>query len=160
VLESNDSGGLINMFKRLFTLAALAAVFAAVWSTTGWSSRSLGSGFHPTVSATLSGAEESPRVTASGSGSVRITLNPNAGKACWRFTVNGLRAPLTANVLRAPRGKVGPSVIRLGALYTRDGCTRASATAIRAVGENPGRFYVNIQSRKFLNGAIRGQLHP
>jgi hypothetical protein len=148
------------MVKRFVTPAALAAIVAAVWSTAGWSSQSLRSGFHPTVSATLSGAEELPPVTASGAGRVRITLDPNAGKACWTFSVTGLRGPLTANVLRAPRGKVGPSVIRLGALYTPNGCTRASATAIKAVGDNPVGFYVNIQSRKFLDGAIRGQLHP
>jgi hypothetical protein len=148
------------MLKRLFTLAALLAIVATAWSTTGWSSRSLRSVFHPTVSATLSGAEELPPVTASGSGSVRITLDPKAGKACWTFAVKGVNGALTANVLRAPRGKVGPSVIRLGALYTPNGCTRASSTAIKAVGGNPGGYYVNIQSRKFWNGAIRGQLHP
>ena len=147
------------MSKRLFALATLTAVVAAVWATTGWSSRALRSGFHPTVSATLSGAEELPPLTTSGSGSVRITLEPSAGKACWTFTVKGVSGALTANVLRAPRGKVGPSVIRLGALYSPHGCTRASATAIKAVGGNPGGFYVNIQSRKFWNGAIRGQLH-
>ena len=147
------------MLKRLFTLAALTAVAAGAWSTTGWSSRALRSGFHQTVSATLSGADELPPLTTSGSGSVRITLDPKAGKACWTFAVKGVNGALTANVLRAPRGKVGPSVIRLGTLYSPEGCTRASTTAIRAVGGNPGGYYVNIQSRKFLNGAIRGQLH-
>ena len=143
---------------RLFVLAALTAIAVGYLATAGWSSRSLRMGFHSTVSAKLTSAAETPPVASSASGSVRITLNPKTHQACWTFSVTGLRGALTANVLRAAPGKTGPSVIRLGQNYSPKGCTTASARALNGIGNNPTAYYVNIQTKSFLNGAIRGQL--
>jgi hypothetical protein len=59
----------------------------------------------------------------------------------------------------APRGEDGPVVIPLGDRYSKQGCVTAPQKSIRAVANNPAAYYVNVHTRKFLDGAVRGQLH-
>jgi hypothetical protein len=112
----------------------------------------------PTFSAKLTGAAEVPPVKSSTTGTVRVTLDPKIGKACWTFTMKNLTGALTANILRGAPGQVGPAVIRLGGRYTPKGCTGASKSAVSAVVAKPGAYYVNIQTTRHLNGGVRGQL--
>jgi hypothetical protein len=147
------------MLTRRITLASTAGVVVAgLLVNTGWSSGAVRTSFHSTVSAKLSGQDETPPVSSHASGTVVIRLNPKTHQACWTFSTKGLTGALTANVLRAAPGKTGPSVIRLGNLYAPKGCTAASSGVINGIGNNPSRYYVNIQTKGFLNGAIRGQL--
>jgi hypothetical protein len=142
--------------KHVRTLAAVIAGITAV------ALAPIGAASAPariqTVSAKLTGSAEVPPVKSSASGTVRITLDPKIGKACWTFSTTKLSGALTANILRGTPGKTGPSVIRLGARYSPKGCTGASKSAISGVVAKPGAYYVNIQTRNYLNGALRGQL--
>jgi hypothetical protein len=36
---------------------------------------------------------------------------------------------------------------------------RSPKKVVRAVAKNPGAYYVNVHTKEFGNGAIRGQLH-
>jgi hypothetical protein len=142
--------------KHLRTLAALVAgIAAAALAPVGIASGAAGIA---TVSAKLTGSAEVPPVASSASGTVRVTLDPNTGKACWTFSTKKLSGALTANILRGTPGKTGPSVIRLGAKFSPKGCTGASKSAISAVVSKPGAYYVNVQTTNHLNGALRGQL--
>jgi CHRD domain len=38
------------------------------------------------------------------------------------------------------------------------GCTDVSRSLIRQIRRNPGRFYVNVHTADFPDGAVRGQL--
>jgi hypothetical protein len=107
----------------------------------------------------MSGRAEVPKGSPSGSGTAAIRLNTATGKACWVLRVHGLGTPLSAHVHKAPRGKNGPVVIPLGARFTAKGCVQSTKKVVRAVAKNPGAYYVNVHTRKYLNGAIRGQLH-
>jgi hypothetical protein len=148
------------MFKRFLTFATLAGVVSASLAiNVGWSFGATGTAFHSTVSAKLTGAAETPPVKSHTSGSVVLRLSPKTRQVCWTFSVKGLTGALTANVLRAVPGKTGPPVVHLGHTYTPKGCIATSTTAINGIGNNPKAYYVNIQTRKFLNGAVRGQLH-
>ena len=56
--------------------------------------------------------------------------------------------------------KNGPVVIPLGARFAKTGCvTGLTARAINAIVQAPGGYYVNVHTKKYLDGAIRGQLH-
>ena len=114
-----------------------------------------------TLKATLKGSNEVGMKTRSkGSGTAVIKLYPSAGKACWTLTVKGLDKTLSAHVHKAPAKKSGPVVIPLGARFAKKGCvTGLKTSVINAIVKKPSAYYVNVHTRKFINGAIRGQLH-
>ena len=49
-------------------------------------------------------------------------------------------------------------MIPLGGAYKAKGCTKASSKLITAIEEKPGSYYVNIHTKKYAGGAIRGPL--
>jgi hypothetical protein len=115
--------------------------------------------FHSTVSTRLTARSEVPKGAPGGSGTAVVKFNTKTSQACWTLKVNGLDKTLSAHVHKAPPGKNGPVVIPLGARFAPTGCVRIPMKTLRAVGSNPAGYYVNVHTRKYLNGAIRGQLH-
>jgi hypothetical protein len=122
------------------------------------------------VSATLNGAAEVPKGSPKGSGTAVVKLNATTRKACWTIKVKGIDKPLSAHVHKAPPGKTGPVVIPLGARFAKTGCvtvpkpkkTKANphpVDVLVAVAKHPRAYYVNVHTNKYLDGAIRGQLH-
>ena len=66
---------------------------------------------------------------------------------------------LSAYVHKGKKGKLGPAVIPLGSKYSTKGCvTGAPAKSLKAIGTNPAAYYVNVYTKKYVHGAIRGQL--
>ena len=114
--------------------------------------------FHSVVVAKLTGKAEVGKASPTGSGTARITLNLKTGKACWKLSVRGLDKTLSAHVHKGVPGKTGPVVIPLGARFYTKGCVTVPAKSLRAVGRNPRAYYVNVHTRRYLNGAIRGRL--
>jgi hypothetical protein len=143
----------------LLTVAALIAAISASYgaAASSGSTRETAT-FHSVVVATLIAKTEVPKVSAKGSGTARITLNLKTSKACWKLSVKGLDKTLSAHVHKAPPGKAGPVVIPLGARFLTRGCVQVPKKVLTAVGTNPGAYYVNVHTKKYLNGAIRGQL--
>jgi hypothetical protein len=118
------------------------------------------SAVHPVVRATLRGGSvEVPKGSPTGSGTAVVKLSTKTGKACWTLNVRGIGKPLSAHVHKAPPGKQGPVVIPLGARFSATGCVQIPNKTILAVERNPAAYYVNVHTSKYLNGAIRGQLH-
>jgi hypothetical protein len=117
------------------------------------------SALHPVVSAKLRGTAEVPKGSPTGSGTAVVKLDTKTNKACWTLSVKGIDKALSAHVHKGPPGKAGPVVIPLGARFSTKGCVLAPRKAILAVATNPGAYYVNVHTKKYLNGAIRGQLH-
>ena len=112
------------------------------------------------ISATLSGSAEVPKKgPRAGSGSAKVTLDTKTRKACWTMSVRGIGKPLSAHVHKARAGKPGPVVIPLGARFMTKGCVIIPLKTLRAVANNPRAYYVNVHTRAYLEGAIRGQLH-
>lgn len=110
------------------------------------------------VVAKLTGKAEVGKASTTGSGTARITLNLKTGKACWKLSVRGLDKTLSAHVHKGIPGKTGPVVIPLGARFATKGCVTVPERSLRAVGKNPGAYYVNVHTKRYLNGAIRGRL--
>ena len=115
---------------------------------------------HRVLTADLHGAAEVSNGARGGSGRAVIRLSPRQGKACWTLTVEGVDKPLSAHVHRAPSGREGPVVVPLGDRYASRGCVQVPSKALEAVALRPERYYVNVHTRKHLNGAVRGQLRP
>ena len=114
--------------------------------------------FHSTVSAKLAGKSEVPNGSPKGSGTAVVKFNRKTSQACWTLKVAGLDKTLSAHVHKAPPGKNGPVVIPLGARFATKGCVTIPMKTLNAVASNPGGYYVNVHTRAFPGGAIRGQL--
>jgi hypothetical protein len=113
-----------------------------------------------TLHATLSGNAEVPKA-GSGSGSARITLDATKGRICYRITLKGVGTAMAGHIHKGGSGVAGPIVVPL---FTKPatqpkGCVTAKKTAIKAIRTHPSRYYVNVHTAKFPEGAARGQLH-
>ena len=89
-----------------------------------------------------------------------ITLDLKKLTACWKLTVTGIGPPLSAHVHKGRAGENGVVRIPLGATYEPQGCVLIDRATLLAVGRAPRSYYVNVHTRKYSNGAIRGQLSP
>jgi CHRD domain len=140
---------------RTRVLAGVAAMACVVPPTAGLAAGSAA----PQLSASLRGSAEVPKGSPTGSGVAKVTLNTKTSRACWRISVRGIGKPLSAHVHKARPGRTGNVVIPLGAKYMTRGCVLVPLRTIRAVAKNPNGYYVNVHTRTYLGGAIRGQLH-
>lgn len=110
------------------------------------------------LSAKLSGSMEVPQGASGGSGSATVKLDIKTGKACWKLTVDGIDTPLSAHIHRGAEGQAGPVVIPLGDTFAMSGCVLVPKRTLEAVLADPSAYYVNVHTKKYLNGAVRGQL--
>jgi hypothetical protein len=137
----------------------LAAVVAALGIALPAAALAADSALHRVMSAKLRGGAEVPKASRAGSGTAVVTLDTKANKACWTLSVSGIDKTLSAHVHKGPPGKVGPVVIPLGARFSTKGCVVISRKTTLAVAGNPGAYYVNVHTKRYRDGAIRGQLH-
>jgi hypothetical protein len=111
------------------------------------------------LSAKLTGAAEVMPKADGGSGNAQIKLNASTGKVCWAFTkLKGIKSATASHIHRGAKGKAGPVVVPLGGSFKAKGCTTASKATVRSILKKPSAFYVNIHTKRFPSGAIRGQL--
>jgi len=133
----------------VLTIAAAASLPALAFAM---------SPMHPELGAKLLGKNEVPKGSPTAHGVVNLTLNASKGTVCWTFTgVTGI-TPLVSHIHKAPTGKAGPVVVPLGAAYKPKGCTTAPKTLVGAIETHPNSYYVNIHTKRYPEGAIRGQL--
>jgi CHRD domain-containing protein len=83
---------------------------------------------------------------------------------CFGLTVNNIVAPTAAHIHRGLAGVNGPIVVTLvapvnGNPGASSGCvTNVDSALSTEIRGNPGRFYINVHTSSFPNGALRGQL--
>jgi Ca2+-binding RTX toxin-like protein len=122
-----------------------------------------------TFVATLSGANEigptgAPGVgDPDGSGTATVQLVGET-TVCWSITVKDVLLPgVGAHIHRAPAGANGPIVVPLANPNLQGmsaGCVTAEAALVAAIEAQPANYYVNVHTRDFPAGAVRGQLTP
>ena len=96
-----------------------------------------------------------------GGGSFSAVIKNTA--LCYGLVVRDIEDPIAAHIHRGGRNTNGPIVVPLTAPETGDpgnasNCTTINRRLIRQIRRNPGRFYVNVHTDDFRDGAIRGQL--
>lgn len=94
------------------------------------------------------------------SGDFNAELDLAKGRMCYLLEVSGLDEVTAAHVHEGPAGKNGPPVIPLQVAGPKgdDICTDVDPELLRKIARNPARYYVNVHTRAFPEGAIRGQL--
>jgi CHRD domain len=134
--------------RAVVAVAAIAAVLAVAAVAAG----------STTLHVKLTGAAETPKADG-GSGRAALTLNASNGRVCWIFSnLKGIKSATAAHIHKAPKGRAGAIVVPLGGTFKAKGCTKSTKATVKAILKKPGAYYVNIHTKKFPNGAIRGQL--
>ena len=148
--------------RSLIVLALTAAISAGVVVGPSIASTRSVAKFHSVVVAKLVPKTELMKGSAHATGTARVTLKPSTGTACWKISVAGLDKKdrkLSAYVHQGMAGKIGRAVVPLGSKYSTRGCvTGVPAKSLRAIGTNPAAYYVNVYTKKYVHGAVRGQL--
>jgi hypothetical protein len=113
-----------------------------------------------TITVKMNGRQETPKGSPTGSGTAKITLEPSRGKVCFRLTWSGIGSPTASHIHKGARGKAGNVVIPFFGTppAKHSGCVSAKKSLIAAIIKTPGAYYVNIHTKKYPAGAIRGQL--
>jgi len=110
--------------------------------------------------ASLAGSNEVPKA-GGGTGTARITLNPDTGRVCFSIKLQGVGTTAAGHIHKGASGKAGPVFIPLFAKPTKapKGCvTGQKKSSINAILKKPGGYYVNVHTAKYPDGAARGQL--
>jgi hypothetical protein len=112
----------------------------------------------------LSGAQQVPPVTTSGTGNADLTWDPATRVVTWSIAFSGLSSPATmAHFHNGAAGKNGPVVIWLskrGQPPSSPITGSATLTAGQAAQFTAGDWYINLHSKQHPAGEIRGQVMP
>jgi Cu/Zn superoxide dismutase len=113
--------------------------------------------------ASMSGAQEVPANTSKATGKATITVT--AKKLCYVIAAKNLDGePQMAHIHSGKKGKAGAVYVTLFAKATPlkkgkvTGCVTAKTAQLKAISAKPSSFYVNVHTKKYASGALRGQL--
>lgn len=114
------------------------------------------------VGASLFGENEVDHTGAGeeASGDFSAELDLAKGRMCYLLEVDGLDTFTAAHIHEAAPGKNGPPVaaLELAGDSGDDVCTDVDAELLKKIARSPERYYVNVHTAAFPEGAIRGQL--
>lgn len=109
---------------------------------------------------TLTGKAETPAGAPSGTGAAVIAFH-GSSLLCWRFAhLHGFVNATVAHIHIGAPGKSGHVVQSLstGSHLHHQGCVHMSGALVKAIERNPRGYYVNVDSARYPNGAVRAQL--
>ena len=94
-------------------------------------------------------------------GNATVRVAPGRNRVCYDVDYRNIPQVTMAHIHAGRAGVAGPPVVtlRMPNGGTSRGCANVSRALARDLIDRPQRFYVNVHSRAFPNGAIRGQLH-
>jgi len=108
----------------------------------------------------MTGGQEVPKGSPTGSGTAVLSLTPSTGRVCFHLTWSKIDTPIASHIHKAPKGKAGAVVVPLFSTppAKHSGCVSAAKSLVAAILKHPSDYYVNIHTKRYPNGAIRGQL--
>jgi hypothetical protein len=144
---------------RKIALTSLALAAGAL--VAGGSALGAASGSPKKFTVHMTGPQEVPKGSPSGTGTFKYQLLPSTRQVCYSLTWSKIGGTaLSSHIHKAAKGKSGPVVIPLSSVapVKHSGCVKAAKSLIQAIQAHPGRYYVNVHTAKYPNGAVRGQL--
>ena len=143
----------LQLSRRLAVVSAVAVLggCAMMSNMTGGSSVRL--------AGALSGAQEVPATTTSGTGSVTANFDKGTSKLTYEVTYSGLTGPATAGHFHGPAASgQNAGVVVPFASATSPIKGEATLSAAQAADLLAGRWYANIHTARHPGGEIRGQV--
>jgi CHRD domain len=117
--------------------------------------------------AVMNGAKEvdamGERGGGDGNGRGSFSAILDGRRLCYGVQVKNINDPVAAHIHRGGRNVAGGIVVPLehpdsGDPGSSSACVRISRSLAGEIAGNPGRFYVNVHTADFPDGAVRGQL--
>jgi hypothetical protein len=138
--------------RKMSLLASVAVVIVAVGLSGGVAIAQV-----PQHHVTLTGAKETQAADPNGSGEFSWSLDGT--RLCYLLTAKKIGTAAAAHIHRGAVGVAGPVRVELTAPNPASvGCKTISSALATALRDHPHRFYVNVHTAVFPNGAIRAQL--
>lgn len=118
-----------------------------------------------TFSVPLTGAQQVPPVTTSGSGTAKLTYDPSSKMLTWSVTYSGLSSTVTMAHFHGPAGEgknagVEIWISKKGEEPSSPINGMATLTDAQAQQFMTGELYVNVHTKDHPAGEIRGQVVP
>jgi hypothetical protein len=137
------------MFRHSLVLAGFAVLIAGTASAATEK-------FH----ATLTAASEVPPTKSTGSGEATVSLDTATHELSYDVTFSGFSSDVTAAHIHGPAevGKNAGVVVPLGTAPKSPIHGSAKLTPEQESQLTSGMYYVNVHSKNFPSGAVRGQL--
>jgi CHRD domain len=118
-----------------------------------------------TFSVPLTGAQQVPPVTTSGSGTAELTYDAGTRKLTWSVSYSGLSSAATMAHIHAPAAEGKNAGVEIW--LSKKGVTPSSpisgaATLTEAQAKQlmAGEMYINVHTKDHPTGEIRGQIVP
>jgi hypothetical protein len=143
----------MTMIKKAFCIVALVSLAGCGMMGGG----SAGGG--KSVDVSLSGAEEVPPASTSGSGKGNFTIGAD-GSVKGSVSTAGVQGTM-AHIHQGARGQNGPVIVPLvknGDTYSAPAGAKLNDAQLKAF--QAGDLYVNVHSDRYKGGEVRGQLRP
>jgi hypothetical protein len=121
------------------------------------------------VEAKLKGKNEVPGPgSPKGKGDIQVFLKPTQGKVCYQFEVSKLDEITAGHIHKGDSETAGPVKVTLfedetglAGTGSYEGCVKkVKAKLVKKIAKAPEKFYVNLHTFDYPDGAIRGQLEP
>jgi hypothetical protein len=138
-------------------MAILLTLTAGVLIAVGSAPAATGGG---STTVHMTGAQEIPKGSPKGTGTFSYQIVTKTSMLCYSLKWSGIDTPFAAHVHKAPKGTEGPVVIPLStsAPVKHSGCVKVKTSLLTAIAKKPSAYYVNIHTKKYQAGALRGQL--
>jgi hypothetical protein len=147
--------------KRLVALLLVAAAAAAFGLVTAGAHTQRGAVLR-VFRVVLAGENETPAGDPVATGAATVRVRSGRARVCYSLVARDLSGrAVAAHIHRGAAGTAGPVVIPLktpNAGGRASGCAKTRKSLVRAILRRPSRYYVNVHTREFPGGAIRGQL--
>lgn len=136
-------------------LALTAGLLIAVGSAAAASGGSV-----PTYTVHMTGGREVPKGSPKGTGTFRYQLITKSGLFCYSLKWSNIGTPYASHVHKGAKGTAGPIVIPLSthAPVAQSGCIKVKTSLLNAIKKTRSAYYVNVHTKMYPGGAIRGQL--
>lgn len=138
-----------------------ALILAALAGSLSFSGTVLAMDAPLTFHAALSGTQETKGGDAAGSAVAEVTVSADRSQLCYDVhDIKGLEDVMAAHIHHGAAGTDGPPVVMLDKQPdgTFRGCVAAPAWLSEAISDNFAGYYINVHTKAFPAGAIRGQL--
>lgn len=111
------------------------------------------------LTATLTGAAETPPGKADGTGGFTVTVDPETNDFCYSLWADKIGKPTMAHLHTGAAGVSGPPILTLEITgKDSDECLAVDKDKLDPIVANPSGYYVNVHTADFPGGAVRGQL--